>query len=361
MRMDGVALAILAFVSASVGPALAEETKSFSDWSVGCDNVRSCTALGLSAAESSDPIFLRLVRDGSADAAPHWSIGWSLDDLPQGTKIKLTFDDAALPGLPSEPQACRADKQPLVYEVPASDAATFLASLRKAGSLKAELVLPAGKVLPDSQARAAAVSLKGAVAALIWVDDRQKRVGTVTALVKTGDKASSAVPAPPPEPVVHAVPSPAEGKLPGKAPALVAKALKAAGCDDGLSGDAATPDVARLSASTVLWGAACQLAAYNATKLYFAIEDGAAKPLTFQVPKGEGQDPSNMLINPSFDSKSMTMTAFAKDRGVGDCGSLGTWVWDGDKFALTEFSAMHECRGVAPDGWPVLYRAKTVR
>ncbi|HEX4768005.1 MAG TPA: DUF1176 domain-containing protein [Lichenihabitans sp.] len=342
-------------------PALAQGAKSFSDWSVGCDNLRSCTALGLSGADASDPIFLRLTRDGSADAAPHWSIGWSLDDLPPGTHIKLGFDDGALPGLLSEPQAFSADKQPFVYEVPASGTAAFLASLRKAASLKAELVLPAGKMLPDSQPKTAAISLKGAVAALIWLDDTQKRIGTTTALVKPGDRPASAVPALPPEPVVHAAPTPLERKLPGKEPAAVTKALKAAGCDDGLSGDAAMPDVARLSASTVLWGAACQRAAYNATTLYFAIEKGTPKPLDFEAPKGEAQDPPNTLVNPSFDPKTMTMTAFSKDRGVGDCGSLGTWVWDGQTFALTEFSAMHECRGVVPDGWPTLYRARVER
>ncbi len=353
-------LALLALCSAFSGPApvMAQETKIFSDWSAACDNLRGCTALGLSAVESPDPIFIELSRDGTAEALPHWSVGWSLDDLPQGTKIRLAFDDAALPGLPAEPQAFNVDKQPFVYEVPVAGNAAFLASLRKAGGLKAELVLPAGKVLPESQPKTATVSLKGAVAALIWLDDRQKRIDTVTAMVKAGDKPASTVPALPPEPVVRAAPSAPAGSLPGKAPTAVVKALKAADCDDSLSGDAATPDVARLSASTVLWGAACQLAAYNATKLYFIIESGVAKPLAFETPTGEGQDPANLLFNPSFDPATMTMTAFAKDRGIGDCGSLGTWVWDGRKFAMTEFSAMHDCRGVVSEGWPTLYRAR---
>jgi hypothetical protein len=37
--------------------------------------------------------------------------------------------------------------------------------------------------------------------------------------------------------------------------------------------------------------------------------------------------------------------AFAKGRGIGDCGVGDDYVWDGDRFRLAEQIAMGECRG----------------
>ena len=51
-------------------------------------------------------------------------------------------------------------------------------------------------------------------------------------------------------------------------------------------------------------------------------------------------------------------TAFAKARGIGDCGAAQTWAWTGQGFTLTQESIMGECGGVPSDLWPVTWRTR---
>jgi hypothetical protein len=50
--------------------AQAGELKSYKDWVIGCDNARACVALGMTADDDSLSAYLRIARDGAADAAP---------------------------------------------------------------------------------------------------------------------------------------------------------------------------------------------------------------------------------------------------------------------------------------------------
>jgi hypothetical protein len=45
------------------------------------------------------------------------------------------------------------------------------------------------------------------------------------------------------------------------------------------------------------------------------------------------------------------MSEFVKDRGVGDCGSIGHWRWSGAAFKLTAYWVKSDCDGepLAPD------------
>ncbi len=189
--------------------------------------------------------------------------------MPAGTRIGLAFDDTTLAGLPAAPIALNAADSPTVWKVPAADNEVFLASLRKGQVLRLALLPPAGQKLPQGTTDKVEISLKGAVAALIWVDERQQRLDTLTAMVKRGAKPASAVPAPPPEPVVRAVAPVLQTKLPAKPPAAVTKVMTADDCGSDTPGDAAKPTVDRLSATTVLWGAVCMSGAYDQMVRYF--------------------------------------------------------------------------------------------
>jgi hypothetical protein len=63
-------------------------------------------------------------------------------------------------------------------------------------------------------------------------------------------------------------------------------------------------------------------------------------------------------MNVEYDPKTRTLTSFAKARGLGDCGSNQTWVWDGQAFQLLSETDMPQCRGAPPDDWPSRYVAK---
>ena len=54
--------------------------------------------------------------------------------------------------------------------------------------------------------------------------------------------------------------------------------------------------------------------------------------------------------------------AMHKDRGIGDCWSRKTWVWDGKTFALTEDSTTGMCRGFAGGAWNLpTYTSKVIK
>ena len=74
--------------------------------------------------------------------------------------------------------------------------------------------------------------MSGAVVSLLWIDEQQKRLGTVTALIRKGDKPASAVPRQPKAAVIVAA-KPATGTPPLKhAPALIAKGRALCGEED---------------------------------------------------------------------------------------------------------------------------------
>lgn len=77
--------------------------------------------------------------------------------------------------------------------------------------------------------RLAALSTAGAAAALLYMDERQYRVGTISALVRRGPKPAAAVPRPPALPVVkRAPPSPKARRRGLPASTMAAKAWRTA-------------------------------------------------------------------------------------------------------------------------------------
>jgi hypothetical protein len=201
----------------------------------------------------------------------------------------------------------------------------------------------------------ATISLAGSAAVLLWVDDQQGRVGTVTALARPGSRPAAAVPPAPPEPVVVAAPAVSQAGLPKVAPKSLIKGE--AGCDP-----IETPEdiVARLAPGVVLWGPECETGPYNAVSVFFLGDEhaGHLKRIVFAEAPGGDQASDDAPMNASFDPKTRTLSAFAKSRGIGDCGEITSWVWDGTSFHLLSERAMPECRGVSPDDWTALYEAR---
>jgi Protein of unknown function (DUF1176) len=331
------------------------EMKSFRDWVAACDNLRSCSAYGFDA-ELSGNSYLRLERDGAADAPLRITL---VVDAQKDVKFRLGFDDPALAGLPTEPIAGEPngddDVKRLVITEPQAVAAA-LASLRKAKTLVIMRIDPAGA--PPSDPVKSEISLSGLAAALLWIDDQQKRVGTVTALIGRGDKPAAAVPAVPALPVVVAAKR-AIGPTPTKAPAAVIAKARAV-CEDKTLKE--TDDVTRLGPSELMYSFVCTKlsGAYNSFNALIIDSPGRqVRVAEFKFPPGfgaEGRDYSP--INAGFDEATQTLSTFNKGRGLGDCGSGSDWVWEGQAFRMILSKAMPECHGVAEPDWPTLYRAE---
>jgi len=357
-----IAAGLLALVSAAAwaqtpAPPKSDDVNGFRDWMAACDNLRSCNAYGVDA-DIYGNAFIRVARDGSADAPVTITIGVNADD---GVKFKLAFDDPALPGLPSDAIAGAGNADDvirrLVIREPAA-VAQLIASLRKAGKLIVTRVDPPGASPSDTPVTE--ISLSGFAAAMLWIDEQQKRVGTVTAVIGRGDKPASAVP---PLPAARTVRTAklATGAAPKTAPAAVlALARKACDASEPFT---APEDATRLSGDQVMYWFRCaeMSGMYNYYyALVIAAPGRAPHVAKFPFPpesSGQDGDDGGFIVNPESDAKTGTLTTLNKGRGMSDCGGASEWAWDGAAFRVVVSKGMPNCKGIPVDDWPTLYRA----
>lgn len=360
-------LRLIAFVPAALlGNIIsaAADSKDFRDWHVACDNLRNCSAYGFPADELSSA-WIRIERGGAPAAAARITIA---GDVAENTRVSLAFDDPALPGLPAGEVTLDKTDSSFDRVVIADPAAvdTLIASLRKAKALAVRRIDPPGGAKSDPET--SHISLSGAVAALLWIDEQQQRLGTTTAFIRRGDRPVSSIAPPPPAPVVHAAKPPAAGAAPAALPPKDLKALTGMArklCDD----DERTEheDASRLAPDVSLHSFSCpgMSGAYNHASVFLIVPDGrpqAATPVKFAYPAAvAGTSASKVAevqaINASFDQGTLTISTFNKGRGLGDCGQSEEWVFDGRAFQLVLLRSMPQCKGVESDDWPVHYRA----
>lgn len=322
---------VAAGLSALAGAARAE-SQVFGDWIVVCDNVRTCSAYGFSEL-SEELAYVRLTRTGDADAPTVAS----LSQMGEG----------------SGAWGVEVDGQPVARRLPfaaGQDEVYRRASLPPDAAAALVRAIPNGTQLRLVNGGAPLViSLKGSSAALRWIDERQRRAGTVTALVAKGPKPASAVPAPPPPPVIRAAPAASQAGLPKALP----EALKtgAESCDEDIDTLGFGPEVFRLAPGLLLWQTACSRGAYNIIYDLTLTDErgGNARAATIPYPSGET---TGQLMNVEFDAATQTLSNFDKARGLGDCGALTSWVWTGAAFVLKSSELMPDCRGVPLDDWP---------
>ena len=345
----------------TTAPALADtaakagELKDYKDWEIGCDNTRSCVAIGMTSEDSSLSGYLRIARSGEPNAVPDVTFTvYPPDDTTNKLKkpmVRLSLDAHKAGGLPSG--ALPLTEAGDLFELKLAPEALpdLLAALRSATKITMDLYDGTKKV--GSQV----VSLAGSSAALLQMDDQQKRIGTVTALVKKGDAGADTIPPVPALPKVKSLPvSEMADPLP-KPPRTAAKPTPD-GCGEGPA-----PYVAfKLPGGASLWGTCASAGAYNFAYDYRLFVDGKpGRPWDAIVPGtkrgGEGDD-ITWLWNAYVDDQTQRLNSYMKGRGLGDCGDATEWAFDGQNFAALTYIAMGQCRGVMQDDWPVLYRAE---
>jgi hypothetical protein len=100
----------------------------------------------------------------------------------------------------------------------------------------------------------------------------------------------------------------------------------------------------------------CQMGAYNETHVYyFADSFGEVTPVQFSEPELDIRYENNdheagveeiniigyvsrgQLVNSFYDANTLTVTSYAKWRGVGDASSSGTWLFRNGAFTLVKF------------------------
>ena len=315
--------------------------QTFRDWYVACDNANTCYAFG-HATEGTG--WVRVSIAGGSDAEPSVVVGlWPEEGTVRSLSARV--DDRSFAGTIAAD--IEADDYPVATIAPA--AARALIDAMTAG--KAMTLVAGQEVVP--------ISLSGAAASMLWIDEHQGRLGTTTALFRKGSRPTIAMAAPP---IPLVTPAPGVGQtgygdqegqtLPSSIEALPAVVQCRAGTE-------VNPDMqglissARLDANTVLWGVPCGAGAYNFYTAWFTTDPrGAnARRMTFPT-QGE---PEDLLVNAAYDPATRTIDSFSKWRGLGDCGFTGRWAWTGRGFVQTSSTGMSECWGVPSEYWPTFW------
>lgn len=323
----------------AAGPGvMASEAEAFRDWIAICDNGNACFAYGPGREGFG---WIRVAIGAGPDARPEVAAGYWPDEAELTRSFALTIDETDYP-------MTLAANQPVAAEVPADRALEVVRALANGDMVR---------IGPDHE-----LSLSGAAAALLWIDERQGRVNTVTALRRPGPRPASTVRSAPPLPVITPAPAVSQAGFGDQnqiLPAALETVPAVAECRSETSEHWIGKEVmsARLNATTELWAVPCFAGAYNMGHDWYITGPGGRDPRPARL-TSISNEPTAGTINGGYSPETRTITAFAKGRGVGDCGTASTWTWTGREFVLTSESEMRECWGVPADYWPTTWRTR---
>ncbi|WP_311239810.1 MULTISPECIES: DUF1176 domain-containing protein [unclassified Xanthomonas] len=332
MRINLIAAALILSPGAALAAASATGIDfSHKDWTIACDNTRTCRAAGYQPEDTEPAVSVLLTR--KAGAAQPVTAQLKIGQLKQATAPStLTLSIG------------KRDLGPLNLQG-ATGSAT-LSAAQTSALLTALTGESAAIVAVGNDGRRWQLSDQGASAVLLKMDEFQGRLGTRGALVRKGKGNESAVlpalPAPQVQVAKLAAAQPGDAKL-ARLPALYA-ALKTAlpaneQCQALEPGGAQEPlNIARLSNDKLLVSAACTLGAYNLGMGYWVVN--ARAPFAPVLVTLQGTDLSGSTIRSS-----------QKGRGLGDCSVDASWGWTGQRFVQTAKSNSGLCRGIAGGAW----------
>lgn len=330
--------------SATPVPVSIGKTILFKDWVAGCDNGLACQAVALIPENGTDQQLSVVFKRSEGGSAP------------------LMIEIAGA-------QSKSASYRILVDGKPASSGAnirdTDFITVSGAAAIKLARLMSKGKavaVTDGDGANLGSASLAGASAALRYIDAQQGRAGTAGAIVAIGKKRAKVKAAV--LPVITAKKISPTNMLPD-ASALVALSESSPCAVDrfGSTEDTAYSLGDGANGPQALVMLNCGAGAYNqASGIYAGQRDRAGKwsfkPASFDYISTEiGEtDKVPVLINSDWDAATQSIRSYNKARGVGDCGSSESWVWDGAAFRLTAAAVMNECRGSLE--WIPVWRAE---
>lgn len=357
-RTPWPALAVLLLVAS---PAFAQrDQRTFRDWRA----VHGASMSGWAATSERNPngaARLEVLR--GAEPRSHLAVVTE-PALDPGRPVTFTLDGQART---VPPGGLVARDAPEALTLQHAETLAFLQS----GLRNAKLLEVSGQTAAGGRIRAE-FGLAGLAASLLWLDERQGRVG----------RPSPLAPIEPPRPgpfhgdgqaVVEPGEIPVRVALPAREaltqglrdapPAVLERHAMLGGCSAGaLAGSEPRLWTARLDPWNTLYGVTCWSAAYNQGDRLYLVQNGdfrGLQPLAFAEPDGvDGWDATDVLVNPGFDPRSGTLQSFNKGRGAGDCGTVGTWAWTGSRFSLREYRSEPTCNGRPQEAWPVIYRSK---
>ena len=323
---------------------------SYKSWFVACDNGLACQARGFADDGSAEIPDLNVTRDAGPTAKTLVTL--KLPFAAEATDLKV--DGSPLILAPDAWEIQRDDGFTTLTLTGDEAIETLIAQLRDASALQTNN--------PE-----ASVPLDGFVAALLRMDDRQGRIGSVTALIRKGKAPASAVPAAPDLPEAPEYKPGAPLKA-GEDAALLARARKdlaavftSEDCDDTMPSDIDSSEALALDDTHGVVFIACIMGAYQGSSLVAVVPRSGNDPARLvrpRLPITDNDTDTALLSEPSFDPETGTLSMTARGRGLGDCGLSAEWVWDVAQFQLTGGSYQMSCGGSQPGDWPTVYRSR---
>jgi hypothetical protein len=320
---------------------------AYKSWFVACDNALSCVAKGFSEAYQGAEI------DIDRDAGPAGKLAMSIS-----ADREFALGDVLIDGKP-------AGLAGPAWNLDASKDETTLSSASPPAIR--QLIARLRNATKVTLGGDAEVSLDGFAAAVLRLDDRQGRIGGVTALVKVGSQPASRTPTPPPlprvpyHPITAALAQGEDARLIAAVRADQKSVFAKEECDADPT--AMEPEAHALDAERALVLIPCIMGAYQGSSFGFIMprNGGRAQRIVLSIPY-RGNDPdhadTSFLTNSDFDPKTGTLSMFAKGRGLADCGMSASWIWNGQRFVLSDMALQQSCGGVEPGDWPVLFRSR---
>ncbi|MFA7832608.1 DUF1176 domain-containing protein [Aeromonas dhakensis] len=315
---------ITTLLASALGSSIEGLSFQHKNWELVCDNTRTCRAAGYSA--ESGGLSVLLTREAGAKGTLHAELAIAeVDEQAQGA--------------------------------PADGLITLLINGEEMGTVKertpfsqpqiaalVQAIKGTGKVVFEWSKHQEPLSGAGAYAIFLKMDEFQGRLNTSTALTKQGPLPTTSIPPALAAPVIHAGAVTSDNlsrPLTKPEQQSIGKWLKrhtdkdtCPMVDENSEGGILYP----LNQKRALVQLPCWLAAYN---------DGSA----FIVLDTNLDTASATLISTDANGYGMgELSASHKGRGIGDCFSFESWVWDGKNFVQSEQSTTGSCRMIALGG-----------
>ncbi|HDX8355268.1 TPA: DUF1176 domain-containing protein [Aeromonas dhakensis] len=315
---------ITTLLASALGSSIEGLSFQHKDWELVCDNTRTCRAAGYSA--ESGGLSVLLTREAGAKGTLHAELAIAeVDEQAQGAPadglITLRINGEELGTV----------KERTPFSQP--QIAALVQALKGTG-----------KVVFEWSKHQEPLSGAGAYAIFLKMDEFQGRLNTSTALTKQGPLPTTSIPPALAAPVIHAGAVTSDNlsrPLTKPEQQSIGKWLKrhtdqdtCPMVDENSEGGILYP----LNQKRALVQLPCWLAAYN---------DGSA----FIVLDTNLDTASATLISTDANGYGMgELSASHKGRGIGDCFSFESWVWDGKNFVQSEQSTTGSCRMIALGG-----------
>jgi len=386
-----LALAVASPVSAwARGEAPHVPSEIFDDWTLVCDNGRRCTAAGLptqavrtgeSELDGGGDALLMIVRDPQANAQARAEIVLPYWEGPgAGGRWTLT-DTSGKPIAPALTALFIPSDHTLRIRLPSAAVDALLRAPREV------------TLTPASRKPVTVLSLVGLKPALIRLDAVQGRSGGVTAIVSKGPRPASAVPAPPPIPIVRKASrsrtAPPRLKPPQALIALSGQ-LSALEICSGMGNGVPAETVGtpyRLDDRTLLWTIWCEpgnnkgfnqthipvLSALDGAKLRFPAFGDSPPPATpRQIMRARPTDETDRPVPSLSGFTFYAFTGVVEQSDISSTlaeysGRFDRYVWTGRRMVLVEASevsvpSVGGSANAAPyfKVWPPYYRANVV-